>query len=75
VNRKLHYDLYHARHRRLLLELKITAATVKVMARGEGAHQVHRTSSHPRDRRVCAGLFFIGTGSLAFPLTPSLGRC
>ncbi len=38
VNRKLEYDLYYVRHRRLLLDLKIMAATVKVMARGEGAH-------------------------------------
>ena len=38
VNRKLEYDLYYVRHRRLLLDLKILAATVKVMARGEGAH-------------------------------------
>ena len=38
VNRKLLYDLYYVRHGRLLLDLKIMAATVKVMARGEGAH-------------------------------------
>ncbi len=38
VNRKLQYDLYYVRHGRLLLDLKIMAATVKVMARGEGAH-------------------------------------
>lgn len=38
VNRKLQYDLYYVRNRRLLLDLKIMAATVKVMARGEGAH-------------------------------------
>jgi lipopolysaccharide/colanic/teichoic acid biosynthesis glycosyltransferase len=38
VNRKLAYDLYYVRHRRLLLDLKIMAATVKVMARGDGAH-------------------------------------
>lgn len=38
VNRKLEYDLYYVRHRRLLLDLKIMAATVKVMARGDGAH-------------------------------------
>ena len=38
VNRKLAYDLYYVRHGRLLLDLKIMAATVKVMARGEGAH-------------------------------------
>ncbi|HEU4725959.1 MAG TPA: sugar transferase [Candidatus Eisenbacteria bacterium] len=38
VNRKLEYDLYYVRHRRLLLDLKIMAQTVKVMARGEGAH-------------------------------------
>jgi len=37
VNRKLQYDLYYVRHGRLLLDLKIMAATVKVMARGEGA--------------------------------------
>jgi len=38
VNRKLQYDLYYVRHGRLLMDLKIMAATVKVMARGEGAH-------------------------------------
>jgi lipopolysaccharide/colanic/teichoic acid biosynthesis glycosyltransferase len=38
VNRKLRYDLYYVRHGRLLLDLKIMAATVKVVARGEGAH-------------------------------------
>jgi lipopolysaccharide/colanic/teichoic acid biosynthesis glycosyltransferase len=38
VNRKLLYDLYYVRHGQLLLDLKIMAATVKVMARGEGAH-------------------------------------
>jgi lipopolysaccharide/colanic/teichoic acid biosynthesis glycosyltransferase len=38
VNRKLQYDLYYVRHGRLLLDLKIMAATVKVVARGEGAH-------------------------------------
>ncbi|HSQ58872.1 MAG TPA: sugar transferase [Acidobacteriota bacterium] len=38
VNRKLQYDLYYVQNRRLLLDLKIMAATVKVMARGEGAH-------------------------------------
>lgn len=38
VNRKLQYDLYYVRHGRLLLDLKIMAATFKVMARGEGAH-------------------------------------
>jgi len=37
VSRKLQYDLYYVRHGRLLLDLKIMAATVKVMARGEGA--------------------------------------
>jgi lipopolysaccharide/colanic/teichoic acid biosynthesis glycosyltransferase len=37
VNRKLQYDLYYVRHGRLMLDLKIMAATVKVMARGEGA--------------------------------------
>jgi len=36
--RKLQYDLYYLRNRRLLLDLKIMAETVKVMARGEGAH-------------------------------------
>lgn len=38
VNRKLRYDLYYVRYGRLLLDLKIMAATVKVVARGEGAH-------------------------------------
>ena len=38
ANAKLQYDLYYARNQRLLLDLKIMAATVKVMARGEGAH-------------------------------------
>jgi lipopolysaccharide/colanic/teichoic acid biosynthesis glycosyltransferase len=38
VDRKLRYDLYYVRHGRLLLDLKILAATVKVVARGEGAH-------------------------------------
>ena len=38
ANAKLQYDLYYVRNRRLLLDLKIMAATVKVMARGEGAH-------------------------------------
>lgn len=38
ANTKLQYDLYYVRNRRLLLDLKIMAATVKVMARGEGAH-------------------------------------
>jgi len=38
VSRKLQYDLYYVRYGRLLLDLKIMAATVKVMARGEGAH-------------------------------------
>ena len=37
VSRKLQYDLYYVRHGRLMLDLKIMAATVKVMARGEGA--------------------------------------
>lgn len=37
VNRKLQYDLYYVRHGRFMLDLKIMAATVKVMARGEGA--------------------------------------
>jgi len=37
VNRKLQYDLYYVRHGRFLLDMKIMAATVKVMARGEGA--------------------------------------
>jgi len=38
VSRKLQYDLYYVRYGRLMLDLKIMAATVKVMARGEGAH-------------------------------------
>jgi lipopolysaccharide/colanic/teichoic acid biosynthesis glycosyltransferase len=38
VNRKLQYDLYYVRHGKLLLDLKIMAATLKVVARGEGAH-------------------------------------
>ena len=38
VSRKLQYDLYYVNHGRLLLDLKIMAATVKVMARGDGAH-------------------------------------
>jgi len=38
VSRKLQYDLYYVTHGRLLLDLKIMAATVKVMARGDGAH-------------------------------------
>ena len=38
ANRKLQYDLYYLHHGRLLLDLKIMAATVKVMARGDGAH-------------------------------------
>ena len=38
ANRKLQYDLYYLRNGRILLDLKIMAATVKVMARGEGAH-------------------------------------
>jgi len=38
VNRKLQYDLYYLKNGRLLLDLKIMAATVKVMTRGEGAH-------------------------------------
>lgn len=38
VNRKLQYDLYYVQHGRVMLDLKIMAATVKVMARGEGAH-------------------------------------
>ena len=38
VNRKLQYDLYYLKNGRLLLDLKIMAATVKVMARGEGVH-------------------------------------
>jgi lipopolysaccharide/colanic/teichoic acid biosynthesis glycosyltransferase len=38
VSRKLQYDLYYLKNGRLLLDLKIMAATVKVMARGDGAH-------------------------------------
>lgn len=38
ANRKLQYDLYYVRNGRLLLDLKIMATTVRVMARGEGAH-------------------------------------
>ncbi len=38
ANRKLQYDLYYLKNGRILLDLKIMAATVKVMARGEGAH-------------------------------------
>lgn len=38
ANAKLQYDLYYVRNRRLLLDLKIMAATVKVMASGDGAH-------------------------------------
>jgi lipopolysaccharide/colanic/teichoic acid biosynthesis glycosyltransferase len=38
VNRKLAYDLYYVRHGRFMLDIKIMAATVKVMARGDGAH-------------------------------------
>jgi lipopolysaccharide/colanic/teichoic acid biosynthesis glycosyltransferase len=38
ANAKLLYDLYYVRNRQLLLDLKILAATVRVMARGEGAH-------------------------------------
>ncbi|HKQ18279.1 MAG TPA: sugar transferase [Candidatus Eisenbacteria bacterium] len=38
VNRKLQYDLYYVRHGRFLMDIKIMAATFKVMARGEGAH-------------------------------------
>jgi len=38
VNRKLQYDLYYVQHRRLILDLKIMVATLKVVARGEGAH-------------------------------------
>ncbi len=38
VRRKLRYDLYYLNHGCLLLDLKIMAATVKVMARGDGAH-------------------------------------
>ncbi|MGE5176531.1 MAG: sugar transferase [Hyphomicrobiales bacterium] len=38
TRRKLDYDLYYVRNGRLLLDLKIMAATVRVMARGDGAH-------------------------------------
>ncbi len=38
VQRKLQYDLYYLQNRRLVLDLKIMAETVKVMASGEGAH-------------------------------------
>ncbi len=38
ATRKLQYDLYYLQYRRLLLDLKIMAETVKVMARGDGAH-------------------------------------
>ena len=38
ANRKLQYDLYYLKNGRILLDLKIMAATVKVMARGDGAH-------------------------------------
>ena len=38
ADRKLQYDLYYLQHGRFLLDLKIMAATVKVMARGDGAH-------------------------------------
>jgi len=38
ANAKLQYDLYYVRNRRLLLDLKIMAVTVKVMASGDGAH-------------------------------------
>jgi len=38
ANRKLQYDLYYLKNGRLLLDLKIMAATFKVMARGDGAH-------------------------------------
>jgi lipopolysaccharide/colanic/teichoic acid biosynthesis glycosyltransferase len=37
VNRKLQYDLYYIRYGRLLLDLKIMAATFRVMVRGDGA--------------------------------------
>jgi lipopolysaccharide/colanic/teichoic acid biosynthesis glycosyltransferase len=37
VNRKLQYDLYYLRHGRLLLDLKIMAATLRVVVRGDGA--------------------------------------
>ncbi len=38
ANRKLQYDLYYLKNGRILLDLKIMAATVTVMARGDGAH-------------------------------------
>jgi lipopolysaccharide/colanic/teichoic acid biosynthesis glycosyltransferase len=38
ANAKLQYDLYYVRNRRLLLDLKIMADTVRVMASGDGAH-------------------------------------
>lgn len=38
VSRKLQYDLYYLKNGRLLLDIKIMAATVKVMAKGDGAH-------------------------------------
>lgn len=38
ATRKLQYDLYYLENRRLLLDLRIMAETVKVMATGEGAH-------------------------------------
>jgi lipopolysaccharide/colanic/teichoic acid biosynthesis glycosyltransferase len=37
VNRKLQYDLYYIRYGRLLLDIKIMVATVRVMASGDGA--------------------------------------
>jgi lipopolysaccharide/colanic/teichoic acid biosynthesis glycosyltransferase len=37
VSRKLQYDLYYIRYGRLLLDLKIMAATFRVMVRGDGA--------------------------------------
>ena len=37
VNRKLQYDLYYLRHGRMLLDLKIMAATVRVVVSGDGA--------------------------------------
>jgi lipopolysaccharide/colanic/teichoic acid biosynthesis glycosyltransferase len=37
VNRKLQYDLYYIRYGRLLLDLKIMAATFRVMVSGDGA--------------------------------------
>ncbi|HTM01187.1 MAG TPA: sugar transferase [Candidatus Omnitrophota bacterium] len=37
VNRKLQYDLYYLRYGRLLLDLKIMAATLRVVVRGDGA--------------------------------------